>query len=297
MEPDTFGSTEYNFIRDREAWEQANRERYGSGGLIDERSGSTFISTNPRANRLSSSGLFPGGIVNNNLFNPSAISVQFVNDSQPGRSNDWKVRISISPYLNWFSNGVMKPLENYNGVIFPYTPEINVTHLAQYSMLRFTHSNYAQAAYENSEISTIQISGEFTAQNKKEADYVLASIYFFRSVTKMFFGQDTSNVKAGNPPPLVYLNGYGKNIFKNVPCVVTQFQHTMPSEVDYIETSSFGQSSDDGFLTVESTGTTTRIPTLSKLSIMLQPVYSKLSVSEFNLEEFSQGRLIDKGFI
>ena len=302
---DAFASAEFNFIRDRQAWETANRERYNSAsystrnmGVADETGkNSSFFSSNPASNRLASSGLFPGGVVNNNLFNPSNVSVRFVNADQPGRSSDWKVRISLAPSLDWFSSGIMRPLNDYHGVVFPYTPEITVSHLANYSMMRFTHSNYTQAAYENSEISSIQISGDFTAQTKFEADYVLACIYFFRTVTKMFFGQDTGTVKAGNPPPLVYLNGYGESIFKNTPCVVTQFQHTMPGDVDYIETASTGQSSDDGFLTADLSGTSTRIPTVTKLSIVLQPIYSKRNVAGFNLEDFAQGRLISRGFI
>lgn len=302
---DAFASAENNFIRDRQAWETANRERYNTGsfstrsmGMADEiGQSSSFYSTNPVSNRLASSGLFPGGMVNNNLFNPSSLSVQFVNADQPARSNDWKVRISLAPSLNWFTSGIMRPLAEYHGVIFPYTPEITISHLANYTPMRFTHSNYAQAAYENSEIASIQISGDFTAQTKYEADYVLACIYFFRSVTKMFFGQDTGTVKAGNPPPLVYLNGYGESIFKNTPCVVSQFQHTMPGDVDYIETASLGQSTDDGFLTVDQSGTSTRIPITTKLTVVLTPIYSKLNISGFNLEDFAQGRLISRGFI
>jgi hypothetical protein len=302
---DAFASAENNFIRDRQAWETANRERYNSGsfstrnmGMSDELGqSSSFYSTNPAENRLASSGLFPGGVVNNNLYNPSSLSVQFVNADQPSRSNDWKVRISLAPSLNWFNSGIMRPLAEHHGVIFPYTPEITVSHLANYVPMRFTHSNYTQAAYENSEISSIQISGDFTAQTKYEADYVLACIYFFRSVTKMFFGQDTGTVKAGNPPPLVYLNGYGESIFKNTPCVVSQFQHTMPGDIDYIETANTGQSSDDGFLTTDRSGTSTRIPTATKLTVVLTPIYSKRNISGFNLEEFAQGRLISRGFI
>ena len=169
-----------------------------------------------------------GGVVNNNLYNPSNLNVQFINENQPSISSDWKVRISLPPILDWFSSGIMRPLAEYGGVVFPYTPEITITHVANYSSMRFTHNNYNQAIYENSEIQNISINGDFTAQTKFEADYVLACIYFFRSVTKMFFGRDTGTVKAGNPPPLVYLNGYGENIFKNTPCVVSQFSHTMP---------------------------------------------------------------------
>jgi hypothetical protein len=47
----------------------------------------------------------------------------------------------------------------------------------------------------------------------------------------MFAGLDP---KAGNPPPVVKLNGYGNYMFKNVPVVVTSFSTTLASDCDYI---------------------------------------------------------------
>jgi hypothetical protein len=288
---------EEQYARDKAAWEKANRERENHPTAT---SISSSLDTDPAQTRLAGSGLNPGGVANYNFYNPFGLSVQFVNQNQPSKSKDWKVRISVSPNLLWFNSGIMLPLADHRGVIFPYTPEIVVQHIVNYASIRLTHSNYPYQAYENSEISPITITGDFTAQTKREADYVLACIYFFRSVTKMFFGQDTYPVKAGNPPPLVYLNGYGEKIFKNTPCVVTQFQYTMPSEVDYIETTSTGQAESaeaKQSLASDSIGISTRIPTVTKLSVTLIPVYSKRNISEFNLEEFALGRLIDKGFI
>ena len=47
----------------------------------------------------------------------------------------------------------------------------------------------------------------------------------------MFAGTDP---KAGNPPPIVFLNGYGNYVFKNVPVVVTGFQTSLDASCDYI---------------------------------------------------------------
>ena len=77
----------------------------------------------------------------------------------------------------------------------------------------------------------VQITGTFTAQDTAEANYLLAVIHFFRSVTKMFYGKDTQR---GAPPPLVYLSGFGDFQFAGHPCVVTNFAYTLPSDVDYI---------------------------------------------------------------
>lgn len=270
---------------------------------------------NPVLARLSKTNLLPGGA--RQLPNNSGINPEFVNmGSGAPTSADWKVRIGLSDnnYIlyNYNDPGIMMPLKNTRGVIFPYTPTVSVNHLANYSPQRFTHSNYTHMAYEGSEVQTIQVSGEFTAQNYKEADYVLACIYFLRSATKMFFGgsDDSGSSLAGNPPPLVYLNGYGRHYFPNVPCVITQFTHTMPSEVDYILTS--GRVSDkreykydtntgagefDGPVITRSPTAPTRIPTISTITVQLQPVYSKNTVAKFDLEQFAAGKLLDKGFI
>lgn len=232
---------------------------------------------NPVMTRLQSSGLLPGG--GRNLpMGAGGASVRFIDGMAGGRSRDWKVRISVHPSTFSFG-GVLEPLQDRGGVIFPYTPQITTTYQANYSPQKFTHSNYNHFAYENSEIQTIQISGEFTAQDQQEARYVLACIYFFRTVTKMYFGDDQ---RAGNPPPLVFLDGFGEQYFKRVPCVVTAFTHTMPAEVDYLETVI-----DQG----------TRIPTVSTIQVGLQPIYSKATLANFNLQDFAQGALIDQGLL
>ena len=61
--------------------------------------------------------------------------------------------------------------------------------------------------------------------------YWIAAVHYLRSLTKMFTGNDP---KAGNPPPIIFLNGYGNYVFKNVPCVVTSFSTTLNKDCDYI---------------------------------------------------------------
>lgn len=153
--------------------------------------------------------------------------------------NDWRVRVSLSPNAKIFYqdqtmqiNALMAPLAETNGVIWPYTPTVAVTHTANYTPAALTHSNYAAQFYNNSEVQDITISGDFTVQNVEDGQYLMAVIYFFRSATKMFFGQGAD---MGNPPPIVFLDGYGSHYFPHVPCVVTSFAHTMPNEIDYVE--------------------------------------------------------------
>lgn len=257
----------------------------------------------PIMSRLSASGLLPGGGRTSSSFT----SVNFIDGPTGTSVKNWKVKISVSPTSGIFyhaNSGILDPLKSTNGVVFPYTPQITVAYQANYTPQRFTHSNYNHFSYENSEVQQIQISAEFTAQNQQEAAYVLACIYFFRAATKMFFGQDTGTARTGNPPPLVFLDGYGQQYFKRVPCLVTAFTHTMPADVDYIDSSSSSTALSTpavdigtGEAVYRQSNASTKIPTISTFQIALQPVYSKEELSQFNLEEFAQGRLVDRGFI
>jgi len=153
---------------------------------------------------------------------------------QPG-NNDWRVRLVLAEGADYLYKanppGILKPLADSNGVIFPYTPEIQTTYSANYEQYDLTHSNYRGYFYKNSKVGDINLTANFTAQDTQEAQYLLAVIHFFRSVTKMFYGKDAQR---GAPPPLVYLVGLGDFQFNGHPCLVSNFQYTMPSDVDYI---------------------------------------------------------------
>jgi hypothetical protein len=150
---------------------------------------------------------------------------------------DWRFRISLSPSANYLykdaNPGILRPLQATNGVIYPYTPSITVNYVANYSSSELTHSNYKIYNYKNSSVETINIVGDFTVQDSAEANYVLAVIHFFKSVTKMFYGQDQNPIR-GTPPPLVYLTGFGQYQFDMHPVVITNFTHTFPTDVDYV---------------------------------------------------------------
>ena len=203
---------------------------------------------------------------------------------------DWRVKIALSDKAGYFYNdpsnaGIMAPLyknpEGFKGIIFPYNPSVTFSHTARNGSQKLTHSNYDAYFYEGSEVSSIQLDGEFSCQTQVEAKYLLASVYFLRGATKMWFGKSQ---RAGTPPPMVFLNGYGKHYFPNVPCVVTNFTHTMPNDVDYIATTN-----DPGG---------TRMPTNSNIQCSLQPVYSRRTLhNDFNLDDFAAGKLVGKGFV
>lgn len=150
-------------------------------------------------------------------------------------TTDWRVRLRLAPDATYLyqdkSNTLLAPLRVSDGVVFPYTPTINTSYAAKYDPYDLTHSNYRGYFYRGSNVSDIQIQGTFTAQNTREAEYVLAVIHFFRSATKMFYGKDEFR---GAPPPLVYLRGYGEYQFNDHACVISNFQYNLPNDVDYI---------------------------------------------------------------
>ena len=81
----------------------------------------------------------------------------------------------------------------------------------------------------------------------------------------------------------------------HVPCVVTEFSHTMPSDVDYIEVPVGVSVNNVAGQQVNSNNyaSRTRLPTVSTISLALQPVYSRTNVSDnFTLEKYAAGGLI-----
>ena len=239
---------------------------------------------NPGITRLGAAGLLIGGGKAKNSKQEVVVNIINGNGIPVERKDDWRIRVSVAPSSGILyttgTDSVLAPLAVTNGVIFPYTPTVTLNYTANYSPQKFTHSNYPAFSYENSEVSAIQIAGDFTVQDVNDGKYLLACLYFFRASTKMFFG---SGAHVGNPPPIVFLDGYGKHYLPHVPCIVTGFSHTMPNEVDYIS--------------IPVDGGNTRLPTTSQITITLQPVYSKKTIATFNLEQFAAGKLVDRGFI
>lgn len=170
--------------------------------------------------------------------------------NQPS-SADWRVRLQLAPGADYLYNayaasdelgqagsgaGILAPLAKTNGVVFPYTPSIETSYQSKYNQTDLTHSNYRGYFYQGSYVDHVNIRATFTAQDTAEASYLLAVIHFFRSVTKMFYGKDA---QAGTPPPLVYLSGLGQYQFSNHPCVVSNFNYSLPNDVDYIRANGF----------------------------------------------------------
>ena len=248
-------------------------------------------------------------------------------------NGDWRVRLRLAPQSKYLYNapqpGILQPLTVTDGVIFPYTPTISTSYKANYSPYDLTHSNYRGYFYSSSNVEPITVTGTFTAQDTSEANYLLAVIHFFRSATKMFYGQDAER---GAPPPLVYLTGLGEYQFNEHSCLIQNFTYTLPNDVDYIRAGSPGNIGTNlttnrdrqsvatngvfgslnrlaaAFLTKGAIAgppapptlglnRPTYVPTKMEIAITLLPIQSRQQVSkQFSVKEFANGNLLRGGF-
>jgi len=145
--------------------------------------------------------------------------------------SDWRVRLSLPLWPSFRNSPVLTPLKDAGGLIFPYTPTITIASAASYNKVETVHTNFQFQAFKNSDPGAITITAPMNVSDPTEGLYWIAAVHYLRSLTKMFTGLDP---KAGNPPPVVKLNGYGQFVFKNVPVVVTAFNTTLPNDCDYI---------------------------------------------------------------
>lgn len=146
---------------------------------------------------------------------------------------DWRVKLSLPQTDAFTKSAILAPLRATKGLVFPFTPTITIAASANYSDISVVHQNYQFSAYQNSKTSDIEISGDFVVEDSVQAQYWVAVLHYLRSITKMFSGNDQH---AGNPPPIVNLNGYGDYVFNNVPVVIKSFSIQLANNVDYIET-------------------------------------------------------------
>jgi hypothetical protein len=284
----------------------------GRAAFLERQKGTTSGSGDPKESRLLKAGLQADGTAIGSSTGGAQPTIGFDRSGE-----EWRVRVSVNPGAPILyrdpNPGVMAYLKDTDGVIFPYVPQVTVAYQARYGSQPLTHTNYTNYFYEASEVQAIQINGEFSVQNDFDAQYLLGALYFFRAATKMFYGN--SGTYQGSPPPILYLDGYGAHYLPHVPCLLTQFSHTMPNDVDYVETTYQSKTTTkttidaatklpttktgSGTITTETAElpARTRLPTVSTISITLQPVYSRAKQREFDFNAFARGDMITKGII
>ncbi len=139
-----------------------------------------------------------------------------------------------------YGNGLLNPLKASGGLIWPYTPSITYQHPITYEPISVTHANQDFHIYSRTPAVNLQVSGEFSVQNQQEGAYALAAIHFLRTLAKMNFGE--TDPQAGTPPPVLLFNAYGPFVFKDVPVIVKDFSTEFPQDVDYVQVSVSGTS-------------------------------------------------------
>ena len=221
---------------------------------------------------------------------------------------DWRVRLQIPQqasevYQSIFGsqnaedNRLLEPLIPARGIFWQLTPAVVIQHSANYNPLSQTHSNYPFQAYQNSQVDSFNITGEFPVQNSDDAKHWVATINFLRTVTKMYFGSDDARAKGlkGNPPPILHMSGYGDHMFNKVPVIVNTFNVELRPGIDYISTkqSDVYRSNVQDF-DVDASDQTWA-PTLSNVSVLVTPIYSREAIKNFSLSKFARGELNGKG--
>lgn len=174
-------------------------------------------------------------------------------------------------------DSILYMLNETNGVFFPYTPTITYQHKASYSEMVPSHANTSYYTYNNTPAVQIQIEGQFTAQNLAEAQYLFASMHFFRSATKMHFGERDED--RGLPPPVLVLSGYGEGMFNDLNVILTDFSMALPNNVDYLQ--------------VEVNGHLAWVPSLTTFNITCVVQQTpKMQRQDFNLSDFASGKMM-----
>ena len=207
----------------------------------------------------------------------------------------------LTKFFDFGNNPIMKPLESSNGIFWPLTPAVVIQHSANYYALDQVHINYPHQAYQNSQVDSFNIIGEFPVQNSEDAKHWVATVNFLRTVTKMFFGNDDNDGLKGNPPPILHFYGYGDHMFNRVPVVVNTFNVELRPGIDYISTKQSNtpykqlSGADAGFFMNAEGEDQTWAPTLSNISVLVTPIYSRDSVKNFSMKKFVNGQLNGKG--
>lgn len=184
---------------------------------------------------------------------------------------------------NDMENNILAMLYQTDGLLFPYTPTIDWNQSVDYATTSLTHTNQDFQSYKSTPSTTFRISGDFTVQNYREGQYMLAVIHFLRVVSKMHFGKLSKH--PGMPPPVLLFSGYGDYMFNDLPVIVKDHAFSLGKDMDYVD--------------IETASGVARLPALLQISMTLvvQNTPKKLR-EEFDLDSFRTGKLMkSKGWI
>jgi len=171
---------------------------------------------------------------------------------------------------------ILGPLVDDGGLVFPYTPTLQVGHQANYGTYDITHTIYQPQYYISTANPSISITANFTSNDLEEARHTAAAIQFLKTCTKSDFGEQNPTT-AGTPPPILNLRVYAKNALhaQATPVIVRSMNYTMPEDVNYVE--------------CEAGVVPTMLLLAVELSVQLSPATVR---KKFNIADFSQGNLL-----
>lgn len=234
----------------------------------------------------------------------------------------------------WLTRTLSGLRKTGNGIVFPYTPTINVNHSANYGTYDINQSVEQPHFYSMTPNVSIQLTAVFTANTAIEAEYMLACMHFLRTATKSDFGAYRNGIRrndAGTPPPVLVFSGYGTEMFNNIPVIVRSVNFTLPEDVDYVsvmtgesgvrvigidrgdgnvvEPGSLADSFNEGAegnlyeepeveVTQAFPSESSSIPTSILFSIDLAPQHPPSQIrDEWNFKDYASGDLLRKGYI
>lgn len=213
-------------------------------------------------------------------------SVPAAAQAQWSQAKDLRAKLRVpNEYLVGPAAGPSNILKKNGGILFPYTPQINVDNQASYNSQNPLHSNFPLYFFKSSSVGPINVTAKFTVQNEFEGATLLGIIHLLRSLTKMKWGNDPD---AGSPPPVCRFDAYGDFMLYNVPVSVASWRHELPDSVDYIAVGRPGSPTTYGH---------SMVPTISTINLTLNVMYSRREMLAYNVKDWQSGGLKYRGYL
>jgi hypothetical protein len=264
---DEFGDLEGAIQREQMASSSQGATAFDLANM--EPQGVSSLGESSRSAQLVAKGITPGA----EKLAPTAAKVRTLSASGKELGSDLRAKIRVP--LEYFYAEVLPPglaqLRSFNGIIFPYTPQISFGHTANYAPQQPLHSNFSFNFYQRSSVSNISIVAQFTVQNNNDAAIYLGTIQLLSALTKMKTGNDFN---AGAPPPICRLDAFGTYMLKNVPIAIGSFRVELPNSVDYFI---YNESDPENL---------TSVPVISTIQLECVLMYSRREMQEFTVDNF-----------